>query len=323
MKRIVGQILKVAVSTVLVWWLLRRIGILNVAGMLRRADPIWLLAAFWLFFASHWLGSLQWRLLLQAEDIRLPLWRTLSIYFTGLFFNNFLIGGMGGDVFRMLDVHNSSRKGTSAVSGVLLDRLMGFLVLSGISVLAVPFVLGVRRFIPSFWGGFAAMVFGWVFLLFFFFNKRFAKLFTWMFHWMIPHPAKTHMREVYRKIHAFGRQRGLFLRVLGISLVVQSARVFTHYLAGRSLGIPVPPVYYFLFIPIVAIMASLPVSIGGLGLREQTGVVLFTAVGMTAVQAVAVEFLSYLIAIASSVPGGVVFAVRGVRRHPHPHSKEG
>jgi glycosyltransferase 2 family protein len=318
LKKTAGQCLKLLVSAVLVWWLLRRIGIGRIAGLLRNADGAWLLVSCSVFFASHLLGSLQWRLLLKAEDIRLGWWRTVSFYFIGLFFNNFLIGGMGGDVFRMVDVRKCSKKGTAAVSGVVLDRMMGFLALSGIAVLAVPLALASGRFRPSLFGGFVAMVLGWLFLLLFFFSKRFAKPLTRLFSWLIPDSIGAKMREVYRKIHAFGRQRRLFIQVTAISFAVQALRVLTHYFAGRALGITVSPLYYFLFIPLIAIMASLPISIGGLGLREQTGVVLFAAAGMSAVQAVAVEFLSYLIAIGTSLPGGAAFAIRGKFQRSNP-----
>jgi glycosyltransferase 2 family protein len=321
MKRIAGQLLKWGVSIALVGWLLHRIGLGMIFGLLKQADPIWITAGLVLFFLSHLLGSVQWRMLLSSDDIHLTLKKVQSCYFVGLFFNNFLIGGAGGDVFRMLDVSKSSKKGTGAVSSVLLDRMMGFLVMSGMTVLAIPFALRLKHFGGTFWTSFFVMVAGWVFLLSFFFSKRFAKLFTWVLHPFIPAKMQVKMREVYRKIHAFGRQQALLLRTVLISLTVQSARILTHYLVARSFGVTVPPVYYFLFIPIIAIMATLPVSIGGIGLREQTGVVLFTLVGMTAVQAVAVEFTSYLVAIATSIPGGVIFAARGGFHHSTEHKE--
>jgi uncharacterized protein (TIRG00374 family) len=314
MKKLAAQLLKWLVSIVLVWWLLHRIGLAMIFSLLKQADPLWITAGLLLFFVSHLLGSLQWKMLLESEDIRLPFRRVASCYFSGLFFNNFLIGGAGGDVFRMLDVGRSCRKGTAAVSSVLLDRMMGFLVMSGMTVLAVPVAMRLKHFGGAFWTPFFVMVIGWVFLLSFFFSKRFARLFTWVVHPLIPAKMQVKMREVYRKIHAFGRHRSLFSRIVLISSAVQSARILTHALVALSFGIRIQPVYYFLFIPIIAIMATLPISIGGIGVREQTGVVLFTLVGMTAVQAVAVEFVSYLVAIGTSIPGGVLFAARGLNR---------
>jgi len=321
MKKLAGQLLKWGVSIALVWWLLHRIGLNMIFGLLKQANPFWISAGLILFFLSHLLGSVQWRMLLTSEAIHLTLRRVLSCYFVGLFFNNFLIGGAGGDVFRMLDVSKSSKKGTGAVSSVLLDRMMGFLVMSGMTILAIPFAMRLKPFGGTFWTPFFIMMIGWVFLLSFFFSKRFAKLFTWVVRPFIPAKIQVKMREVYRKIHAFGRQRTFFVRTVLISLAVQSARIMTHYLMARSFGITVLPVYYFLFIPIIAIMATLPISIGGIGLREQTGVVLFTLVGMTAVQAVAVEFTSYLVAITTSIPGGVIFAARGGFHHSTEHKE--
>jgi len=98
-----------------------------------------------------------------------------------------------------------------------------------------------------------------------------------------------------------------------ISICTQSARILTHYLIGRALGVSISPIYYFLFIPIIAIMASLPITIGGIGLREQTGVVLLSIVGVTPAKAVAIEFLSYLLAIGTSLPGGVFFAIQDLK----------
>jgi uncharacterized protein (TIRG00374 family) len=314
MKKLAGQLLKWGVSIALVWWLLHRIGLKMIFDLLKQADPLWIAAGLILFFLSHLLGSAQWRNILNSENIHLPFRRVSSSYFVGLFFNNFLIGGAGGDVFRMLDVSRCSKKGTGTVSSVLLDRMMGFLVMSGMTVLAVPIAMRMKQFGGAFWTPFFIMVIGWVFLLSFFFCKRFAKLFTWVVRPFIPAKMQVKMREVYRNIHAFGRQPSLFIRTVLISLAVQSARIMTHYLVALSFGIKVQPVYFFLFIPIIAIMATLPISIGGIGLREQTGVVLFTLVGMTAVQAVAVEFASYLVAIGTSIPGGFLFAARGMHR---------
>ena len=65
-----------------------------------------------------------------------------------------------------------------------------------------------------------------------------------------------------------------------------------------------------MFIPIVAIMASLPVSFGGLGMREQTGIMLFGLVGVVAIQATVMEFSAYIISVLTTLPGGLIFIFR-------------
>ena len=312
--------LKLVVSGCLIGYLLHKIGIQKIVEQLRLMEIYWLIGALVLFTASHFLGSIQWRLLLRSEGIRISWAKTLSFYFVGLFFNNFLISNLGGDIFRMMDVRRYSNNGTTAVSTVFFDRFAGLFVLSSMAIFAAPWVLLRGETHSVLRLSLLALILGWVFLLFFLFNKGFVRLFVWLLGWAIPKTLTHKVREVYGQIHNFGRNKNLLIRILGLSFVVQSARIFTHYLLGHSLGVTISPIFFFLFIPIVAIMASLPISLGGLGLREQTGIVLFGLVGISALQAFSIEFAAYLVAIASSIPGGIVFIGRKKGESDHAQS---
>ena len=309
-KKIIIQWIKIVVSVCLITFLLHRIGLRKIADQLRSMDAVWLVGALILFTASHFLGSCQWWMLLRGNGIRIPWRKTVSFYFVGLFFNNFLISNLGGDFFRMMDVRRHSNNGTGAVATVLMDRFAGLFVLSALAILSMLWML-FQESIHSFLRlPLTVLIAGWVFMLLFLFNKKFAKPLAWMVGRIVPNIIKTKAREVYSTIHNFGRRRYLLVRILLVSLVVQSARILTHYILARSLGVAISPLYFFLFIPIVAIMASLPVSLGGLGIREQTGIVLFGLVGIAASQAFSIEFAAYLVAVASSIPGGIIFAGR-------------
>lgn len=309
-RKIFVQGVKILISGCLVAYLLNRIGIQTIIHQIGSMKVGWLAGALILFSMSHSLGSYQWCMLLRAEGIQISWRRTLSFYFVGLFFNNFLVSNLGGDVFRMMDIRRYSRSAAAAVSTVFLDRLAGLFVLTGMAFLTMPWMLlqgQIRTYlrIPL-----AFLTVGWVFALLLLFNKRFVRPLAWLLRRLVPGTVTAKVREVYIKIYNISRKRGLLIRVVGISCIVQSARILMHYLIGRSMGIAISPLYFFLFIPIIAIMAGLPISLGGIGIREQTGVLLFGLVGMTASQAFSVEFTAYLVAVASSLPGGVIFAGR-------------
>jgi len=310
MRKILIQIGKLTVSSLLIVILLHRIGLHTVWQTLRSVHPTWFFSALGLFILSHVLGSYQWWRMLKAEHVRLTFRKTVSIYFIGLFFNNFLIGGVGGDFFRIMDVRRLSGKGAASVSTVFMDRVMGFLVLSSLALLTSPYLI-FRKTLPSmFETVYLVLLFGWILILSFFFIRRFARLFSWIIRKMMPENLHLKARDVYNNIYHFGRQRSLFIEVLLISLCVQSSRILMHYFLGKSLGCAVSPVYFFLFVPVIAIIASLPVSLGGIGLREQSGVLLFGMVGMAAMDAFSMEFLAFIVAVASSLPGGILFVFR-------------
>ncbi len=310
MRKFLLQSLKIVISAGLVYWLLRQIGLAEIWHLFQKVNGWWIVAAFVLFSMSHVLGSVQWHVLLRAEGVHLVWKKVLSFYYIGLFFNNFLISGLGGDLFRMYDIRKVSKDGKAAVSTVLLDRAIGLFVMSSFSILSAPWLIsklsyGARLQLPL-----ILLLIAWILVLLFFFNHQFNRPFVWLIRKIIPGQIYAKASDVYYQIHDFGQHPGLFLKVIGISVVVQTFRIMTHYLLALALGVTISPVYFFLFIPIIAIMAALPISMGGLGIREQTGVILFVAVGMIESEAVSMEFLAYIIAVMTSIPGGVLFMFR-------------
>jgi uncharacterized membrane protein YbhN (UPF0104 family) len=83
-----------------------------------------------------------------------------------------------------------------------------------------------------------------------------------------------------------------------------------HALVAHALGLQVPLLYFFLFVPLLAVIVSLPISFNGIGVREGAGIVLFGLVGVGRAQAFSFQFLTYLVMVAVSMLGGLVFLVR-------------
>jgi uncharacterized protein (TIRG00374 family) len=308
--KILNTLFKITVSVGLIVFLVMRIGMDEILSSLGKTNPLWLLGAIILITASYWLGSVQWALLLKGEEIHLPYRMTLEYYYVGLFFNNFLPSQLGGDMFRMFDIRRTTSDTAAAISTVFLDRVFGLLLMSGLAIFSAPFII-VRHHLNSQFGVFILfLIAGWTLLLFFLFSKRAARPMAWVFEKIVSRRFHIRCRQIYEKIYLFGRKKKLLISVLMISLIVQAARILTHYLLCRALGLSTPVTYFFLFIPAVAILASLPVSIGGLGIREQTAVILFASAGMAGGDATVMEFLAYLVGILTSLPGGLIFALR-------------
>ena len=61
--------------------------------------------------------------------------------------------------------------------------------------------------------------------------------------------------------------------------------------------------YFFLFVPLLAVIVSLPISLNGIGVREGAGIVLFGLVGVDRAHAFSLQFTTYLVAVAVSLLG--------------------
>jgi uncharacterized protein (TIRG00374 family) len=301
--------LKVLFSIALLIFLFSRIPLASLTDVIRHASAPLLAAAFGLLVASNVLGAWQWNQLLAAVGIRIPFWKVCAYYHVGLFFNNFLPANIGGDIARVADAARYDTTAATAFSTVLMDRLVGTVALAGLAVVST--LPAIDRF---------HLRLVYLALLGFF-------AFSVTVIWAVFHPGllpalerllariglaslKPHLDELAARLADFRDQRGLILRLVSLAVVVQVSRIGVHMLVARALGLSIPSAYFFLFVPLLAVIVSLPISLNGIGVREGAGVVLFGLVGVGRAQAFALQFTTYLVAVAVSLLGGLVFLIR-------------
>lgn len=308
-KKIIVNSAKAVVSILLIYFLLRRIGLENIWRQLGSANWWWALLGLATFILSNILGALQWAILLRSQNAKFSLWRVVSFYHVGLFFNNFLIGYIGGDAFRIYDVSKHSGDSTTAVSSVVFDRLVGFFMLTTIAMVMSLFWFHRLSSLKTVWF-IAAMLVSWILLLFFLFHEKSGKAIGRLFKPLAPSFMTNKIHDIYMAVNHYQHNQRVLAQVFLTSFFVQSLRIVTHYWAARALGVNVNLIYFAIFIPIIAIFASLPISFGGIGVREQSGVALFSTIGVLASKVATFEFLAYIIGIIAAIPGGLFFVLR-------------
>lgn len=313
MKAVLALAAKVALSLGLMAFLVARIPLSHVATALREARLEWLAAAWLLMLVSNLLGSYQWHRLLVAVELQIPFWKVCAYYHVGLFFNNFLPANIGGDIARVVDASRYGTTKAAAISTVVLDRIIGTVALAGLAL--VTTLPAIDRFHLS--------VLYLALVAFFALSVSLA--------WAVFHPAllpaverllgrvglgslSPHLEDLGHRLAGLRGQRRLFLQLLAIGIVTQVSRIGVHVLVARAFALSVPLPYFFLFVPLLAVVVSLPISLNGIGVREGAGIVLFGLVGVDRAHAFSLQFTTYLVAVAVSLLGGVVFLVRIPRR---------
>jgi uncharacterized membrane protein YbhN (UPF0104 family) len=123
-----------------------------------------------------------------------------------------------------------------------------------------------------------------------------------------------HLDDLERRLARYRGRPGLVTAMFGIAALTQISRIGVHALVARALGLDVGLLYFFLFVPLLAVIVSLPISLNGIGVREGAGIVLFGLVGVDRAHAFSLQFMTYLVAVAVSLLGGLVFLARIPRR---------
>jgi hypothetical protein len=89
------------------------------------------------------------------------------------------------------------------------------------------------------------------------------------------------------------------------------ARVGTVYFLFTAIGAPQPFALTLMLAPIITLIALLPISLFGLGVKDSAFVFFFGSAGVPASLALAVSLTSYGVVIAASVLLGLIASVVG------------
>jgi len=317
--------LKIAVSVGLVAWLARGLGWKAIVNAMARAQPAHVLLAAGLLVVSHLFASWQWGRLLARVGVSVRPWRVVGYTWAAALGNLVLPTGAGGDVARVIGAGRESGEGAAVLAATLVDRLLGLSMLGTLGLLGLlrmPELEGThsgRTVMVAIMANAAATLGLLVFLL----GPMRAKALSWLAKRLPGRPGQR-AAELGAALDRL-RTRPGFLALLGISLAVQTCRILAHAEVARALDIRVGLGYFFAFVPLLAIAVSLPVSVGGIGVRESLGAFLFGFLQVDAARGSAMQLLAYLLTIAVTLPGVAAFAAltRAPRNAPRPAREAG
>jgi glycosyltransferase 2 family protein len=301
--------LKILLSLALFSYVVAKVSPGDIWATIRTADPRLLALSAGLLFFSSLLGSWLWARLLRARGVQIPYRKAAAYYFVGLFFNNFLPSNIGGDIARISDASKYASHVSPVFSATLMDRLIGVVAIGLVAVLASVAALD-RFHLYAIYTGILLVFLVSLGLFLSIFHRRVLMAFEWPFRVLRLKSIDRAITRLMDDLHAFRKHGGALSAAMVASVVVQVSRILVHYLVGWALGVRVSMGYYFLFVPVLAALVSLPISLNGLGVREGAGVVLFQMSGMTKEQAFTVPFLTYVLSVVISLLGGLIFISR-------------
>ncbi len=275
---------------------------------LRQVSPgLWLLAVL-VFIAGHGVGVAKWTLLINLGRGQIPFTATFRYYFAGLFANLFLPSIAGGDVVRAgMAIGYRPQQKEAVVLGSLLDRFLDMLALA-LLILAGGFLSPLalaaedKTVLWVMFGLLLVGIVGGLLLLLMPLPQRLPAKLTALIE-RVRHLVAELFKNPWRAII------GLML-----ALVIQSAFILLNAFLGRAIGIELALPVWFLAWPLAKLSATLPISLGGLGVREAALVVFLGRFAVPPAGAVAVGLLWQTILIAGGAFGGI-FYFFAARRH--------
>lgn len=266
--------------------------------------PVWLyLLSLAVVLAGQVAYAWRWRLLLTTAGVRVPFAKVVRQYFVGIFVNNFLPSTVGGDIAKVyyLGQNHGYRAVTASVA---IDRLLGVGLLallaaaalwvspiaaprltaaqvacSGIAVMAITLLIATSRGT----GGLPARV-AWL-------GERAVRLAARLQRLRLDMAAPLGRPAIVAQA---------VVVVIGYALAV--TEVYMRFVALQNATAP-PFMAMFAVVTAIAVLSNVPVSLNGLGLREQLHASLLAPLGISPEIAVAISLLLYAHLLIASLIG--------------------
>lgn len=310
-RRGLSRALKALVSVGIVALLFRRVPATDVLGALRlaRGGPILLASAVSL--ATHLFLAWRLRILTRKQGIHLGFWSIVEVNLTTMFYRLFIPGGTVGSLLvRVYKLTRSEKKYPEAVAAVVFDRVAATAALclvGGVFWLIDRPATGIGVQLAMI--GLLLVTLGFLALLL---SRRAADLFLGIARWLPLGSVGAKIEKqilAARRFHDIGH--GTLALVLGISVVTQLLGLATYGFLGLALALAIPWVTWGWIRSAAIVVAMLPVSVAGIGVREGALLFLVQAAGGTAENALAFSLLVlFTTVLLLSLVGGLIEAAR-------------
>ncbi len=135
MKKILVTLFQLSVTIGVLYWVYhdpnRRA---QMAEAIRNADYRWVGMGVLAYVVVEIAAAFRWHILLKVQKIRLSLPRLSALFFIGMFYNQFLPGGTGGDIIKSYYLlKETPDKKAGALLAVVFDRFIGLVALVAIT----------------------------------------------------------------------------------------------------------------------------------------------------------------------------------------------
>lgn len=298
--------LKISLSIALIWFAFRKIDLAGALTLLARIPLVDLAIVGVILVLQQVFTSLRLRRLVTSLGQHISVRTALDAIFIGVFFSQTFISFIGGDAMRVWRLTTRGVTLSLAARAVLLDRVAGFVALIGLIAGCLPFLYAILPDSAMRTGLLMALALGLFATVFFLALSRTPDALRKVRILRL-------LADVSDQTLTIARNPSNLFPLMSLSLVVQLMNVAAIYAIALGLNANVSFGNLIILVPPVLLLAMLPISFAGWGVREGAMVVALGLVGVSAELSVAISICFGLALIVIGLPGGLLWFIQ--RKH--------
>ena len=304
-KNLLKGSLKLVVTLGLLAVAFRMIRFDTLMASLRHADYGLLALSALIILCGGFAGAASWYCVLRTRFPALGFRAVAACHWSGMFFNSFLPSNVGGDVVKGYIVARDQGQTGFVVTSLLLDRIMNL----GMLLCIGGFTLLLQLGHPMGAAGFLVLLV--LLLLAVLFSARWlrGKVQRWPRHGLQGRAA-----DLLDPVFELVATPQLLFPMLLAALASQFLKTWHNVFVILALGLKIPTFCVWYVIPLFGIVSALPVSVGGLGLREMVAQWLSGPMQVDNTHLVTLSLAGHLMVVLVNMLGVIPFMSKKCRR---------
>lgn len=285
---------KVILSAVALYYVFSKIDLTQTIKAIMGINVWFLALSIIIYGISQVISAFRLNAFYKYVPVSIKSITNIKLYWLGMFYNLFLPGGVGGDGYKVFLINKYYKTSVKKLIGtVFADRL------SGLSVILI-YLCALVYFIDYDLTKVDTPLNG-------------IKLINNILHWITPFLnyfiilIPFIVIGYYLYLRLFSKHlAGAIWKVFVLSIIIQGLQMISAIIILKSMGTELGGMqddYLFLFL-LSSIMSAIPISLGGLGLREVTFMFGSQYLGLNQDHAVALSIIFYTISLFVSIFGG-------------------
>jgi uncharacterized membrane protein YbhN (UPF0104 family) len=300
-KGILVLLVKLVVTLVSLYLLFRSLSLEALGQLFAHMQIRWFALAVLVFLVAQVVSALRCAYVVRTLGAKLSWVTAVRAHFVGLWFNQILPTGLGGDVVKIALIKAQAGLGV-ATRAVVIDRVSGLMILMFMLMIQLPFYFTHLK---------DAREVVWIALVSsvsFFSVIALSLLAHALQGKFITRFGLQHVMQLLSELWLFSRRRPLWEQ-FWTSMVVHVNGIVVFGLIGHALGVAVDPLLFLLMVPMVFLAALLPFSFAGWGLREAGAIWIFAMIGIPRESALGMSIGFGVLMLIAGLPGLLAYVM--------------
>jgi uncharacterized protein (TIRG00374 family) len=311
MKSIISKLrlnkgIRLLLTFAFIWFIYTKIDLSNLFSTIKKANYWLILLALGVFVFNRILISLRWKVILSAYDIPATLLNVIKIIFVSMPAGFLTPGGAGTDLARGYQVSKQHGQTADVAGSIIIDRIIGLYSMFFVAFIAIyisppiEYMYEMRMILTvsillltvgGLVGLYILRVYGSRV------NISFSK------------KLNAQLSKLINALADFSVLKKIFMPIAIISLLVQFCRCVVFYFLFLSLGVQLDFIYFLVLVPLVFVLLFMPISLGGLGVRETSLLFFFAQFGVASEVSVSAGLLGYGLEMLMLLVGILIFLI--------------